>query len=98
VRLASILAERDDRPWAESGRSKKPITPRGIASLLEPFKIRPKETAHGKMGYREKQFAHAFRRYLSSDIQKNAEIQDIAGDSTLGSKKTNPRIKNRRRA
>ena len=32
ARLASILADREDRPWAEFGRSRKPIS--GIAYII----------------------------------------------------------------
>jgi putative DNA primase/helicase len=87
VQLAAILAEREDRPWGEYGKLKKPITPRGIAALLEVFPIRPKETPSGAMGYVEKQFAHLFRRYLSSDHQKNAETQQVAGEFIFGTAK-----------
>ena len=73
IGLAARLAEREDRPWAEFGRSGKPITPRGIAKLLEGFQIRPREMPSGANGYQEKQFVRAWERYLSSDLRKNAE-------------------------
>ena len=95
--LAARLAEREDRPWVEFGRSRKPITPRGIASLLEGFQIRPKEMPSGANGYRDAQFVHAFKRYLSPDRRINAENQRVPGDSILGTTKPKPEDKKARK-
>jgi putative DNA primase/helicase len=71
-RLASTLVvERlggmEDRPWSEWGRSRKPITPRQLAKLLEPFQIKPRtiriNTSTTK-GYLRTSFEDAFSRYL----------------------------------
>lgn len=67
--LADALAEREDRPWPEWGRSGKPITPRQLARLLEPFGIRPRRMrldghAPGTRGYQCDAFEDAFSRYL----------------------------------
>ena len=86
--FASELAKREDHPWAEYGRSGKPITPRGIAKLLEGFQIRPAKMPSGAMGYREKQFARAWGRYLSSNYRKNAETQGVAGESIFETAKS----------
>ncbi len=55
----------EDRPWVEY-RHGKPITPRQIAELLEPFKIYPKNIAIGTTtpkGYMLKQFTEVFASY-----------------------------------
>jgi putative DNA primase/helicase len=71
--LASIdicrsLIELDDRPWAEMGKARKPLTQRGLAGLLRAFDIVPgtvqlddKTTAKG---YKRSDLEDAFSRYL----------------------------------
>ncbi len=66
--LAVTLTNMETRPWPEWLRG-KPITPRQIAKLLEPFGIRPKDLrlADGRTGikgYRVEEFTDAFFRYL----------------------------------
>ncbi|MCH7539827.1 MAG: DUF3631 domain-containing protein, partial [Proteobacteria bacterium] len=67
--LAAALAEREDRPWPEWRRG-KPITPRQIARLLEPFGIKPAARRDGGTvfkGYTKAQFVDVFTRYLGDD-------------------------------
>jgi hypothetical protein len=68
--IAKALGDMEDRPWPEF-KSGKPITPRQIARLLEPFRIAPKTiriAAGGRgKGYDREDFADAFARYLPDD-------------------------------
>jgi putative DNA primase/helicase len=59
--LVAALSAREDRPWAEFGRARKPITVIGLARLLKGYKIRPvtvrfgpedKDTAKGHPSHR----------------------------------------------
>ena len=59
---------REDRSWGEWGRSGKPLSPHGLARLLKPFGIRPRQVRIGeitKKGYRREDFLDAFTRYLT---------------------------------
>lgn len=67
--LCEHLASLESRPWPEWGRAQKPITPRQLARLLEPFRIRPKQARQGESnfrGYDRADFEEAFSRYLPS--------------------------------
>jgi hypothetical protein len=67
------LAKIEDRPWAEWGKQRKPITKVQLARLLGPLNIRPanirRVVAPGRnleaKGYNREQFTDAFERYLS---------------------------------
>lgn len=65
--LVFYLAEVEERPWGEWGRSGKPITPTALARLLKPYRIRPKQEridgVKGR-GYERADFADAWERYL----------------------------------
>ena len=66
--LAEELCKREEEPWAEWRRG-KPITATGIAGLLKPFGIRPRNVWVGKSclkGYRLEDFEDAFSRYIPS--------------------------------
>src|SRR5262249_9531967 len=59
----------DERPWAEWGRQRKPLSVNQLASLLRPFDIRPKNLNEGEgrpKGYTRKTFDDAWARYLPS--------------------------------
>jgi hypothetical protein len=63
--LANSLGAREDRPWCE-WRNGKPITPRQIAKLLEPFGIAPgtiRTAAGTAKGYLAEAFKEAFALY-----------------------------------
>ena len=68
--ILADLAKKDDRPWPEY-KDGKPITPRQMAGLLKPFRIRPKGFNNPKektaRGYHRKHFLDAFRRYCVPD-------------------------------
>lgn len=64
--LCAALHDRELRPWSEWNRG-KPITPRQVARLLEPFGIRPNTIRISndvRKGYGREQFEDAFARYL----------------------------------
>jgi putative DNA primase/helicase len=64
--LAYDLREMQGHPWAEF-KDGHAITQSGIASLLKPFKIRPRQVRIGTrrlQGYQLAQFKWAFKRYL----------------------------------
>lgn len=67
--IVAKLTAMEDRPWPEWSRG-KPITARGVARLLKPFKIFPRKVrsagAGQVQGYRPEQFKYAFARYLPS--------------------------------
>ena len=68
--VVAKLTAREDRPWAEFGRARKPITAIGLASLLRPYKIKPGSIRIGPgeddtaKGYKLSQFIAIFERYL----------------------------------
>ena len=81
--LAPSLGGMEDRPWPE-WKASKPITVRQIASLLEPFGIKPGviRTATGTpRGYLADQFADAFRRYLPSQSATPQQSRNSGGYS-----------------
>ncbi|MDQ3197044.1 MAG: DUF3631 domain-containing protein [Pseudomonadota bacterium] len=61
------LAQLVDRPWAQFGRSEKPISQRQLAKLLAPFDVRPitiRASDDRLKGYLLDAFNDAFTRYL----------------------------------
>jgi len=67
----SRLKKIEERPWAGSIHE-EPISPRRLASLLQPFGIRPRSIRIGgstPKGYRLNDFQDAFARYLPPDPQ-----------------------------
>lgn len=77
------LLKREDAPWQEWGRSHKPITQAGVARLLKPFGIRPKQHRYedgraGLSSYECAKFEDAFSRYLQPsepDEQTSTPLQ-----------------------
>jgi putative DNA primase/helicase len=64
--ILAALGKNENRPWPE-WKNGKPITDRQLATLLKPFKVRPKSVRWGAetdKGYRRKWFDDAFARYL----------------------------------
>ena len=61
--IVAKLLELEHRPWAELGRSKKPLTTTKLASLLEPFKIAPTRDME-KRFYKRDALEKAWERYL----------------------------------
>jgi putative DNA primase/helicase len=70
TQLCEALCELEESPWAE-WRTGRPISTRGIATLLKPFGIRPAQDRIGSF-YRRDDFADAFNRYLSGSPKRTA--------------------------
>lgn len=65
--IVAALTAMEDRPWPE-WRDGRPLTPRQLAKLLEPFGIRPGARREGGAvfkGYLLESFDDAFARYLA---------------------------------
>ena len=72
--LITNLVEITPRPWAEYGRSGKPLTQNKLASLLKPLAITPhllRSRDDVFRGYERRQFDEAFARYLSEKAAPN---------------------------
>jgi hypothetical protein len=66
--IIEALVKREDRPWPEF-RHERPITPRGVASLLGRFSVKPRTVRIGEgtpKGYRAEDLAPVFRKYLTT--------------------------------
>jgi putative DNA primase/helicase len=74
AKLVKALIALEGRPWAETGKDRKPLTQNKLASMLRPLGI-----ASGKVGpenarlqgYKLSQFEDAFARYLSPEGVSN---------------------------
>jgi hypothetical protein len=84
--LIAKLVEIVPRPWAEYGRSGKPITANKLARLLKPLRIRSGLLGDTRLhGYRLTQFLDAFDRYLAPSPLSNrsgAQTQDNSSTYT----------------
>ena len=77
VDIVEHLAQMEERPWPEFGRTGKPITKRRVANLLRPFDIKPSLTrppdapsdADPERGYEPKDFEKVFAIYLSDELE-----------------------------
>jgi putative DNA primase/helicase len=74
------------RPWAEYGKSGKPITQNKLARLLKPLRIQPDRVSLDEVrlhGYRLTQFLDAFDRYLApSPLSNRPSVQSEDNPST----------------
>lgn len=65
--IVQLLVQMEHRPWPE-WRGHRPITPRQVAQLLNPYRISPKSIRLSNLatpkGYDASQFEDAFARYL----------------------------------
>jgi putative DNA primase/helicase len=64
--IVEHLTKLEGRPWAEWRRG-KPLTKNGLARLLKPFEVRPKQvwvSGSNVHGYERTDFADAWARYL----------------------------------
>jgi hypothetical protein len=66
--LVKALVELEGRPWAEMGTNHKPLTQNGLARMLKPLGIAPKQirftAVDSRKGYWLHHFKEAFERYL----------------------------------
>jgi hypothetical protein len=68
--LVKALVELEGRPWAELGKSRKPLTQNRLARMLKPLGIAPENIRVGDKvpkGYVLTRFEEAFSRYLPSE-------------------------------
>jgi len=81
--LVKRLVAIEDRPWAEMGRSRKPLTQNKLARMLgapgvriAPDHIDPKTRVRG---YKLSQFEEAFSRYVPSEgVSNRSTVQNAA--------------------
>jgi hypothetical protein len=76
--LVKALVELEGRPWAELGKSRKPLTQNGLARRLRPLGIAPQKIGPEKgrvSGYVCAHFEEAFGRYLSSEGDSQPDIR-----------------------
>ena len=82
--LVEALAELDGRPWAEFGRTEKPITQNKLARLLKPLKIAPDsirvDEKRTPKGYYLNQFEEAFSRYLDPEEASEPQHRNNADE------------------
>ena len=72
--LCEKLAEMEGAPWAEYGKSQRPISPNQLAILLRNFGITPRNIRIGEStpkGYPLEVFEDTFSRYLREDAAPN---------------------------
>jgi hypothetical protein len=67
--LADALGEFEGRPWAEFGKSRRPISPNQLATQLKKFGVAPRMMhipgeEKNKRGYDVADFAEVFERFL----------------------------------
>jgi putative DNA primase/helicase len=68
--LVKVLVEIEGRPWAELGRTRKPLTQNRLAQMLRPLAITSENIRIGDKvlkGYLRERFSEAFERYLRQD-------------------------------
>jgi hypothetical protein len=71
--MCEYLASIEGRPWAEFGRTRKPISKHQLARLLAKFHIEPVNVRVGervRRGYHRHQFADAWRRYPGNEVSE----------------------------
>ena len=82
--LVEALAELDGRPWAEFGRTDKPITQNKLARLLKPLGIAPDsirvDERRTPKGYYFNQFKEAFSRYLDPEEASKPQHRNNADE------------------
>jgi putative DNA primase/helicase len=68
ITVLAQLNQMETRPWPE-WKHGKPLTDLQLASLLKPFKVKPKKVRDGETtfrGYEEEAFHDAFARYVAT--------------------------------
>jgi len=77
--MVAQLAQMEDRPWAT-------LTQHGLADLLRPFSIAPKQmrigTVGGIHGYERQQFEQAFRVYVTDDELRSSSADPAEPPAT----------------
>lgn len=83
--ILEVLCAREDRPWPEY-RHDRPITPRGVASLLGRFGVKPGTVRVGGdtgKGYKLETLAPVFRTYLSPPNLSVTSVTNAAGAASV---------------
>jgi hypothetical protein len=78
--LITKLAEIEESPWGDWGRTGKPITAHALSRVLQPFRIRTMPVwVEGRTvkGYKREQFENAWSRHLP--VQ--GEVREVSGVS-----------------
>ncbi len=85
VEVCDALAEMEERPWAEYGRARRPITPSQVARILKPFGIAPRNVRLDAIlkGYLSADFVEVWGRYciLSSSQNSAATPLQLNGEN-----------------
>jgi hypothetical protein len=81
--IVEALVRMEDRPWAEY-RKGQPITKNGVARVLKPFGIKPKQLRFrdgrsGISGYELGWFHDSFSRYLGNQTSTSSTNQESCG-------------------
>ncbi|WP_078085338.1 DUF3631 domain-containing protein [Microbulbifer mangrovi] len=72
--LLGALIAMEDRPWGE-WRNGRPISPHGLAKLLQPFGVKSQQLKKGyenRRGFSRGAFQDAFLRYLPEEVPESA--------------------------
>ena len=76
--ILTALHQLESRPWSEWGRSNRPLTPRGLSSLLSPFRVKPRNQRSGgqqSKGYRREDLEPIWERYALSPSKEGSPIR-----------------------
>ncbi len=97
--LCAALAEMEERPWAEYGRARRPITPSQVARVLKPFGIAPRTTRIGVLGvpvkgYHLADFVEVWARYCVPTGMPKMPLQTLKpnGENECNGVTANPRV------
>lgn len=81
--IANALGAMEERPWAEWGRTRRPIAPPALARLLRPFGILPGtirlSDAKTCKGYMGAAFEDAWTRYLPHSEDRHGDTRAAPG-------------------
>ena len=98
--IVAKLVEMEGRPWAEFGRTGKPITTHQLARLLKPFKVspgsvRPDVPGDGTKGYKRKSFLDLWERYFQVGTSAQPNETATFPDSQTGIRENDVPTRNR---
>jgi hypothetical protein len=81
--LVATLVGLDARPWAELGKSRKPLTQNRLARLLKEVKVAPEQIGpegNRVRGYKLERFEDAFERFLPQERVSQPSIRPECDD------------------
>jgi hypothetical protein len=92
LELAKSLGEMEDRPWAEWGKTQKPISQPQLARLLSRYGIGPRNIRFldGRVlrGYEREQFDEAWALYLPPDAPTTPLSRCYSATTVMNTDKT----------